>query len=152
MDLNQTLITLIPKQKDPETFNHYRPISLCNTVYKIVSKILVLKIKPFLPALVSPLQTAFVAGRRGLDNVVIAQELIYTLGRKKRNEGFMVIKIDLEKTYDRHEWSFIRQVLIYFGFLANMVTLILSCISSTSTSLLVNGGKLDPFLPSRGLR
>ena len=73
MDLNQTLITLIPKQKDPETFNHYRPISLCNTVYKIVTKILVLKIKPFLPTLVSPLQTAFVTGRRGLDNVVIAQ-------------------------------------------------------------------------------
>jgi hypothetical protein len=135
-----------------ETFSHYRPISLCNTIYKIVTKILVLRIKPFLPTLVSPLQIAFVAGRRGSDNVVIAQELIYTLGRKRRgNEGFMVVKIDLEKAYDRLEWGFVRQVLIHFGFPSNIIKLILSCVSSTSTSLLINGGKLESFLASRGL-
>lgn len=58
--LNQTIITLIPKCKNPESFNHYRPISLCNTVYKIVSKIIVARLRPLLPSLVSPLQTAFV--------------------------------------------------------------------------------------------
>jgi hypothetical protein len=84
--LNHTLIALIPKQKGPETFNHYNPISLCNTVYKIVTKILVLKIKPFLHSLVSFLQTAFVAGRKGSDNIVIDQKLIYTLGRKMKRK------------------------------------------------------------------
>jgi hypothetical protein len=151
-ELNQTLIALIPKRKGLETLNHFRPISLCNTVYKIITKILVLRLKPLLPSLISPLQTAFVADRRGFDNVVIAQELIYTLERKKGKLGFMVIKIDLEKAYDRIEWSFVRQILIHFGFPDNITRIIMSCISTTSTSLLFNGGKLDQFLPSRGIR
>ena len=64
----------------------------------------------------------------------------------------MVVKIDLEKAYDRIEWSFIRMVLIHFGFPENIIKLILSCVSTTSTSLLFNGSKLQPFCPSRGIR
>jgi hypothetical protein len=150
--LNQTLIALILKQKGLECFNHFRPISLCNTIYKVDSKLLVLRIKPFLLALISPFQTTFVTSRRGLDNVVIAQELIYSLGRKKGKMGFMVVKIDLEKAFDRLEWSFVRRVLIHFGFPPSIIKLILSCISSTSTSLLLNGGRLDSFFALRGLR
>jgi hypothetical protein len=63
----------------------------------------------------------------------------------------MVVKIYLEKTYDRLEWSFVRQVLLHFGFPIAIIKLIMSYVSSTSTSLLVNGGKLDSFLTSRGL-
>lgn len=63
----------------------------------------------------------------------------------------MVVKIYLEKTYDRLEWSFVRHVLLHFGFPIAIIKLIMSCVSSTSTSLLVNGGKLDSFLTSRGL-
>ena len=101
--LNQTLIALIPKQKGPETISHFRPISLCNTVYKLVTKILVQRLRPHVPNLISPCQTAFVAGRRGSDNVIIAQEIIYSLNKRKGKEGFMVVKIDLEKAYDRLE-------------------------------------------------
>ena len=64
----------------------------------------------------------------------------------------MVVKIDLEKAYDHLEWSFIRMVLTHFGFLENIIKLILSCVSTTSTSLLFNGSKLQPFCPSRGIR
>ena len=70
--LNQTLIALIPKQKGLETISHFRPISLCNTVYKLVTKILVQRHRPHMPNLISPCQTAFVADRRGSDNVIIA--------------------------------------------------------------------------------
>ena len=62
--LNKPIIALIPKQLGPETINHFRPISLCNTIYKIVSKILVLRMKHLMPTLISPTQTAFVSGRR----------------------------------------------------------------------------------------
>ena len=62
--LNKAIIALIPKQLGPETINHFRPISLCNTIYKIVSKILVLRMKHLMPTLISPTQTAFVSGRR----------------------------------------------------------------------------------------
>ena len=92
------------------------------------------------------------AGRRSFDNVIIAQELIHSLKRRKEREGFMVIKIDLEKAYDRLEWSFVRIVLDHFGFPKNFSELILSCISTTSTSLLFNGSKLEAFTPSRGIR
>lgn len=74
----------------------------------------------------SPLQSAFVPGRRGLDNVIIAQEIIHTLTLKKGKSGFMAIKIDLEKAYDRLEWSFIRDVLLLFNLPSSMVDLIMS--------------------------
>ena len=60
--LNQTLIVLIPKQLGPETIGHFRPISLCNTVYKIVSKFLVQRLRPLLPSLVSPMQAPSLRG------------------------------------------------------------------------------------------
>ena len=150
--LNQTLIVLIPKQLGPETVSQYRPISLCNTVYKIVTKILVHRLRPLLPKLISPMQAAFLEGRRGSDNIIIAQELIYSLRNRRGRDGYMVVKIDLEKAYDRLEWSFIRMVLTHFGFPDNIINLILSCVSTTSTSLLFNGSKLQPFCPSRGIR
>ena len=65
------------------------------------------QIRLLLGKLISPVQTAFVSGRRGTDNVMIAQELFYALDKKKGKTGFIAIKLDLEKAYDRLEWSFI---------------------------------------------
>ena len=111
-----------------------------------------MRIRPLLPSLISPMQTSFIQGRRGTDNVIIAQELIYSLRKRKGRTGYMVVKIDLEKAYDRLEWSFIKMVLEHFGFLENMINLIMSCVSTPTTTLLVNGGKLESFKPSRGIR
>ena len=60
--LNDMLVTLIPKCKSPESLTNYRLISLCNSVYKIVSKILVERIRPYLNKIVSPFQTALCLG------------------------------------------------------------------------------------------
>ena len=150
--LNNAHIILVPKIQGPETFGNYRPINLCNSVYKIITKIIIARIKPHLDTLVSPYQTAFDPGRRGVDNAIIVQELIHTIGRAKGNRGFMAIRIDLEKAYDRIKWSFIRQMLTLFNFPKNLIKLIMSCVTSVSASLLFNGGSLDPFLPSRGIR
>jgi hypothetical protein len=101
--LHKTLISLIPKCQGPETFNQFRPISLCNTVYKIVTKIIMSRLRPIIGNLVSPFQAAFVPGRRGIDNVIIAQELIHSFQRKKGRIGQFILKLDLEKAYDRLE-------------------------------------------------
>lgn len=69
--LNRTSVTLIPKCGNPNSFSRYQPVSLCNIVYKIVSKTIVARIWPFLPNLVSLLQTAFVPGRKGVNNAII---------------------------------------------------------------------------------
>lgn len=111
-DLNRTLTTLILKILGSENLNNYCSINLCNTVYKIVSKILVAQLRPYLGKLISPLQYTFVPGRRGTDNAIIVQELIHTISRKKGRTGFMAIKMDLEKAYDKLEWSFVREMLI----------------------------------------
>lgn len=81
--LNRTHIALIPKIQGLESLNNYRPISLCNSVYKIVTKIIVRRLRPFLGELISPMQSAFVPGRRGIDNAIIVQELIHTISRSK---------------------------------------------------------------------
>ena len=90
--LNQTLIALIPKQIGPELVSHYRPINLCTTIYKIVTKNLVFKLKPLLPSLISPMQSAFLAGKRGSDNVIIARELIHSLNTEEKGRGSWWLK------------------------------------------------------------
>ena len=150
--LIKTNIVLIPKIQGPETLGNYRPISLCNIVYKIVTKIIVGRIRPFLDQLISPCQAAFVPGRRGVDNAIIVQEIIHTMGKTRGNIGYMALKIDLEKAYDKLEWSLIKGMLSRFNFPDNLIDLILSSVSSVSTSLLLNGGSLDSFQPSRGIR
>jgi hypothetical protein len=83
--LNGTIITLIPKENKARTPDRYRPIALCNVVYKIISKFIANKLKPLLPSLISQEQAGFVEGRQILDNIIHAHELIHTL--KPRGEG-----------------------------------------------------------------
>lgn len=143
--LNQTLVSLIPKCPNPELLGNYRPISLCKSIYKIVSKIIIDHIWPFLDKLISPMQAAFVPGRRGLDNILIAQELIHSIDNKKGKDGFMAIKADLEKAYNRLEWNFIHKFLLAYHFPDHLIKLIISCVSSMSISILFNRGSLDSF-------
>ena len=77
-------------------------------MYKVITKLLVAHIQLVLDYLISPLQTAFVPKRKGVDNAIIVQELIHSMSKKKGKEALMAIKIDLEQAYDRLEWSFIR--------------------------------------------
>ena len=150
--LNQTHIALIPKIQSLETIRNYRPISLCNTIYKVVTKIIVARLRPYLDKLISPLQTAIVPGCKGIDNAIIVQELIHSIIKKKGRVGYMAIKLDLEKTYDKLEWAFIRNMLLRINLLGNLINLIMSCVTSVSTSILLNGAPLEPILPSRGIR
>ena len=150
--LNSTHIALILKIQGPETLGNYRPISLRNIVYKVLTKIIVARLRSYLGKLISPLQMAFVPERKGIDNVIITQELIHSLSKKKGKTGYMAIKIDLEKAYNKIEWSFVREMLVRANFPPDLRDIIMSCVSTVSISILFNGEALNPIYPSKGIR
>ena len=102
--LNHTNIVLIPKVKQPEKMSDFRPISLCNVMYKIISKILANRLKYILLSVISPTQSAFVPGKLITDNVLLAYETLHAMHtRKKGKKGSLALKLDIRKAYDRME-------------------------------------------------
>ncbi|CAM8889513.1 unnamed protein product [Rhodiola kirilowii] len=125
---NKTLITLIPKVKDPKAISEYRPISLCNVGAKIVTKVLANRLKPILPAIISDNQGAFVSGKIISDNIVAAQELIHYINtRGRQRNGYFALKLDISKAYDRVEWDFLEEMMQRLGFPENWISMVMAC-------------------------
>ena len=85
---NHTYITLIPKRQGVCNFNQFRPISLCNFYYKIISKIIVNRMRPLLSKIIDPSQAAFVPHGWITENVVLAQEVVHSFKQIKKKKGF----------------------------------------------------------------
>lgn len=87
LELNRTIVALIPKSDNPEKITQFRPISLVNTSFKIISKILVKRMRPILSKEISPNQNSFISGRGTDVNFIIASEILHSMGKKgkKRN-------------------------------------------------------------------
>ncbi|KAL3844844.1 hypothetical protein ACJIZ3_002247 [Penstemon smallii] len=150
--LNHTLVTLIPKQNHPNQVENFRPISLCNVAYKVISKVLANRLKPLLQKFISPNQTAFVEGRNINENSLISQEIMHYLHKRKGKKGYLAIKVDLSKAYDRVEWELLKVILHNLGVCHRFINLIAQCISTCSFSFLINGSPFGFLKPSRGIR
>ena len=147
----ETFIALIPKVDCPQSFKEFRPISLCNTIYKLITKVLVNRLRSFLDQIVGSYQSSFLLGRGTMDNAIILQEVIHLMHKSKKKMGDVVYKIDLEKAYDHVSWTFLRSCLQNFGFPAITIDLIMHCVTASSLSLIWNGTRLPAFTPTRGL-
>jgi hypothetical protein len=150
--ISETLISLIPKIDPPNSYKDFRPISLCNIVYKIITKVLVHRLRPILNSIIGPYQSSFLPGRGTSDNAIVLQEIIHYMRRTKRKKGFAAFKLDLEKAFDNVNWNFLHSCLKDFGFPDITIKLIMHCVTSSNFSILWNGNKMPNFKPSQTRR
>lgn len=107
--LNENFIALIPKIENHITPVDFRPISLSNALYKLISKILATRLKSFLQKIIAPNpnQSAFIPKRQIVDNIVITLEMLHYMQSSKSKKGFLALKLHLSKAFDKMEWNFI---------------------------------------------
>ncbi|XP_074265787.1 uncharacterized protein LOC141588232 [Silene latifolia] len=149
--MNATLITLIPKVDRPVSVKHFRPITCCNVIYKTISKILCSRVAGILPDIINNNQGAFVQGRSILENILICQDLVRLYNRRNVSPRCMFM-LDMQKAYDTIEWGFLDQMLSALNFPEKTRQLIMTCVTSTSFSLNLNGALFGYFKGKRGLR
>ena len=153
-EVNDTTIVLIPKVAHPEQLSEFRPISLCNVIYKVVSKCLVNRLRPILQDIISPNQSAFIPGRHITHNALIAFECLFAIQNSASpRTNFCAYKLDLSKAYDRVDWSFfLEKAMLKLGFASPWVRWIMACVTSVRYTVRFNGVPLKPFQPTHGLR
>ena len=151
--VNETLIVLIPKVTGAEELTHFRPISLCNVIYKIASKVAANRLKMILPQIISEEQSASVPGRLITDNVITADECLHFMKKKRpKDTRCCALKLDMKKAYDHVEWGYLRAIMVQLGFHRLWVDMVMRLISTVSFSVLFNGERLESFQPTRGIR
>ncbi|KAJ1702307.1 hypothetical protein LUZ63_002086 [Rhynchospora breviuscula] len=128
----------------------YRPISIINYIPKLISKVLALRLKPFLPDLITPCQTGFIRGRMIAENFTVARELVAHLNSS--SSPSVLLKIDFLKAFDMVDWSFLNTILTQRNFPPNYISWINLLLTTASSSVLLNGCRSRPFKHKRGVR
>ncbi|XP_021731312.1 uncharacterized protein LOC110698221 [Chenopodium quinoa] len=106
---NRTFIVLLPKVDHPQQPSQFRPIGLCNVLYKCIAKCIAFRLRKVLPSLVSDSQNAFVPGRLMSDNSLTDHEFFSYMNRSRGRTMSTALKLDMNKAYDRVNWKFLWQ-------------------------------------------
>lgn len=151
--INHTFIALIPKITSPKYVHEVRPVSLCNVLYKIFSKVLANRLKKILPAIITKHQLTFTKNKLISDNILVAFETLHYMKKHNTSKfGFMALKLDMRKAYYRVKWSFLESLMRKMGFNEKWIGLIMVCVKTVTYSILVNGKPRGMLLPTRGIR
>ena len=149
--LNSTILALIPKRKGSKEMKDFRPISCCNVIYKVISKLIANRLKEVLPNFIAGNQSAFVKDRLLIENVLLATELVKDY-HKDSVSSLCAIKIDISKAFDSVQWSFLSMVFSALNFPPTFIQWVMLCVTTASFSVQVNGELAGYFRSSRGLR
>lgn len=149
--INSTILALIPKNDDAISMKDYRPISCCNVIYKVISKILANRLKKILPSVISSNQSAFVKDRLLMENVLLASELVKSY-HKETVSARCAVKIDISKAFDSVQWPFLLSALSAMNVPEKFILWIKKCIELASFSIQINGELAGYFNSKRGLR
>lgn len=142
---------LISNGPNPIDLTMFHPISLCNVALKIVTKVITERLKDLMPRLIEKGQTRFIKGRTTHDNIIILQEVVRRMEKSRKKPGWMIIKVDLAKGYDRINCSFIADTLQQAGFLSDLWSCIIRCITSAMIHVSWNVEASQEFSLQRGI-
>jgi hypothetical protein len=144
------IITLLDKGKDRTLLQNWRPITLLNVDYKILSKVLAERMKQFLPKLINHNQVGYVKGRNIIDNIRTVSDLLFLT--KNENIGGMIIGIDFKKAFDSVNWNFLTKTLKHYNF-GDFFIKWVKTLYRNSSSCIINNGRLSSiFQLGRGVR
>ncbi|CAL1356047.1 unnamed protein product [Linum trigynum] len=149
--INSTAVSLIPKVASACRLKEFRPISCVNIIYKIIAKLLANRLKKVLATVVSGNQSAFIEGRRIVDNILMAQELVSGY-HKITLSSRCAIKVDLMKAFDSVHWGYLFLMMDVMGFPSRFIYWIRLCIKTAKFSICINGGLCGFFGAQRGVR
>ena len=149
--MTQGLITCLPKPgKARNLVKNWCPISLLNTTYKIISSVLLTRLRTVLNRIISPEEKGFLEGRSISDCTRLMYYIIFSCDQL--NIDGLILLIDFEKAFDSLSWEFIGKTLEEFNFGENFRKWINLFQSKSNSCVILNGHLSQPFLLHRGCR
>lgn len=149
--VNTTILAFIPKKNEAQEMRDYRPISCCNVMYKVISKIMANRLKKILPSSILPNQSAFIQDRLMMENQLLASELVKDYHKASISRR-CALKIDISKAFDSVQWPFLLSILKAMNLPVSFIHMIELCIGTASFSVQVNGELAGFFRSEKGLR
>lgn len=145
------IITILYKNKgSPLKLENYRPLSLLNSDYKILTKVLANRIKKVVGGIISPTQVYSIIGRDITDSICTIRDVVESMA--KDGEGGLILSMDLNKAFDRVEHSFMEQTMRRFGFGERILKWIRLIYKNAKSCVKINGVLTDAFPLERSVR
>lgn len=150
LSCRRAILTLLPKKGDLQEIKNWRPVALLCTDYKLLSKVLAMRLRKVMEHVIHVSQTYCIPNRLITDNIILIRDALNF--SNSVGYGICLISIDQEKAFDRVEHQYLWKTLEAFGFSSGIINMIRVLYSDIESLLKINGGLSSPFEVQRGVR